>query len=100
MSRWGRRARRDRRPPSPSAPAVRRAGGGPDASRRRRIVVMMPAVFFRLTSWELALLIFAITASFTAAGFALGRYLREHSGTLREPFGVLQGALLGIVGLM
>jgi hypothetical protein len=53
-----------------------------------------------LPSWELALLIFAITASFTAAGFAVGRYLREHSGTLREPFGVLQGALLGIVGLL
>jgi hypothetical protein len=29
-----------------------------------------------------------------------GRYLREHSGTLREPFGVLQGALFGVVGLI
>jgi len=57
-------------------------------------------VFFQLASWELALLIFAITAAFTAAGFAAGRYLREHSGTLREPFGVLQGALLGLVGLL
>jgi hypothetical protein len=57
-------------------------------------------VFFRLASWELALLIFAITATFTAAGFAAGRYLREHSGTLREPFGILQGALLGLVGLL
>jgi hypothetical protein len=61
---------------------------------------MMPAVFFRLTSWELALLIFAVTAAFTVAGFAAGRYLREHSGTLREPFGILQGALLGLVGLL
>jgi len=26
--------------------------------------------------------------------------LREHSATLREPFGVLQGALLGVVGLV
>jgi hypothetical protein len=57
-------------------------------------------VFFRLPSWELALLIFAVTAAFTVAGFATGRYLREHSGTLREPFGVLQGALLGLVGLL
>jgi hypothetical protein len=57
-------------------------------------------VFFRLSSWELALLIFAITAGFTATGFATGRYLRHHSSTLREPFGVLQGALLGIVGLI
>ncbi len=36
----------------------------------------------------------------TLAGHAGGRYLREHSGTLREPFGVLQAALLGVVGLI
>ena len=57
-------------------------------------------MFFRLPSWELVLLIFGVTAAFTIAGFAAGRYLREHSGTLREPFGVLQGALLGLVGLI
>ena len=57
-------------------------------------------MFFRLTSWELALLIFAVTATFTLAGFTAGRYLRKHSATLREPFGVLQAALLGIVGLL
>jgi hypothetical protein len=34
------------------------------------------------------------------AGHAGGRYLRERSGTLREPFGVLQAALLGVVGLI
>jgi hypothetical protein len=57
-------------------------------------------VFFRLASWELALVIFALTVCFTLAGFAVGRYLRRHSATLREPFGVLQGALLGVVGLV
>jgi hypothetical protein len=57
-------------------------------------------VFFRLASWELALLLFGITACFTLAGFAAGRYLRAHSATLREPFGVLQAALLGVVGLV
>jgi hypothetical protein len=57
-------------------------------------------VFFRLASWELALLIFGITACFTLAGFARGRYLRMHSEALREPFGVLQGALLRVVGLV
>jgi hypothetical protein len=57
-------------------------------------------VFFRLASWELALLIFGLTGCFTLAGFAGGRYLRAHSDTLREPFGVLQGALLGVVGLV
>jgi hypothetical protein len=57
-------------------------------------------VFFRLASWELALLIFAVMAGATAIGFLTGRYLRKHSQTLREPFGVLQAALLGIVGLI
>ena len=36
----------------------------------------------------------------TAAGVLLGRSLREHHETLREPFGVLQAALLGVVGLI
>jgi hypothetical protein len=57
-------------------------------------------VFFRLSSWELALLLFAVLGGATAAGFLRGRYLRQHSQTLREPFGVLQAALLGIVGLI
>jgi hypothetical protein len=57
-------------------------------------------VFFRLASWELALLLFGTTACFTLAGFAGGRYLRAHSDTLSEPLGVLQGALLGVVGLV
>ena len=57
-------------------------------------------MFFRLASWELALLILGVTACFTLAGFAGGRYLRAHSATLREPFGVLQSALLGVVGLV
>jgi hypothetical protein len=57
-------------------------------------------MFFSLASWELALLILAVIAAFTAAGVLLGRYLRKHSDTLREPFGVLQAALLGVVGLI
>ena len=57
-------------------------------------------MFFSLPSWALALLILAIIGGATAAGYALGRYLRRHLATLREPFGVLQGALLGVVGLI
>src|SRR5215831_11339283 len=34
------------------------------------------------------------------AGYGAGRYLRQHHESLREPFGVLQGALLGLVGLI
>jgi hypothetical protein len=57
-------------------------------------------VFFRLSSWELALIIFSIVFGATLLGLAAGRYLRRHSETLREPFGVLQAALLGLVALI
>src|SRR5262249_27283101 len=57
-------------------------------------------MFFSLPSWAVALILLAIIGAATAAGFGLGRYLREHEAKLREPFGVLQGALLGVVGLI
>jgi hypothetical protein len=57
-------------------------------------------VFFSLPSWALALVIVAVVGAATAAGYAAGHYLREHQAKLREPFGVLQGALLGVVGLI
>ncbi|HET9115184.1 MAG TPA: hypothetical protein VFN33_03735 [Gaiellaceae bacterium] len=57
-------------------------------------------MFFSLPSWVVALLLVAVIGGATVAGFALGRYLRQHQEALREPFGVLQGALLGVVGLI
>jgi hypothetical protein len=57
-------------------------------------------VFFRLSSFELGLLLFAIVLGSTALGIFAGRRLRVHSETLREPFGVLQAALLGLVALI
>jgi len=57
-------------------------------------------VFFRLASWELALIILVVVGAATLGGFALGKYLRRHSAAMREPYGVLQGALLGVVGLI
>jgi hypothetical protein len=36
----------------------------------------------------------------TLLGIAAGRRLRAHADTLREPFGVLQAALLGLVALL
>jgi hypothetical protein len=57
-------------------------------------------LFFSLPSWAVALIVLAVIGGATAAGYATGRYLREHRATLREPFGVLQGALLGVVGLI
>src|SRR5215510_1127904 len=58
------------------------------------------AMFFSLPSWAVALILLAVIGAATAAGYATGRYLRQHSATLREPFGVLQAALLGVVGLI
>jgi hypothetical protein len=57
-------------------------------------------VFFSLPSWALALVVLAVIGGATLAGYAAGIYLREHHETLREPFGVLQGAILGLVGLI
>ena len=57
-------------------------------------------MFFSLPSWAVALLLFAIIGIATAIGYATGRYLREHRALLHEPFGVIQGALLGVVALI
>src|SRR5689334_20183961 len=57
-------------------------------------------MFFSLSAWAVALIVFAIIGAATAAGYAAGYLLREHEAKLREPFGVLQGALLGVVGLI
>jgi hypothetical protein len=57
-------------------------------------------MFFSLPSWAVALLVFAVIGTATAAGYVIGRYLREHEAKVREPFGVLQAALLGVVGLL
>jgi hypothetical protein len=57
-------------------------------------------VFFRLSSVELGLILFAVVFGTTGLGLALGRYLRHRSEHLRETLGVLQAALLGLVGLV
>jgi hypothetical protein len=57
-------------------------------------------MFFRLASWELALILLAIVLGTMAIGLVLGRYLRHRSEHLREPVSVLQAALLGLVGLV
>jgi hypothetical protein len=57
-------------------------------------------VFFRLNSAELGLILFGIVLGTTMLGVAVGRRLRQQVDTLREPFGVLQAALLGLVALI
>src|SRR5436190_5433309 len=68
--------------------------------RPTRREMLCDVLFFSLSSWAVALIIFAVVASVTGAGLLLGRHLRQHHETLREPFSVLQGALLGVVGLI
>lgn len=46
------------------------------------------------------MLLFAIVLGTTALGAFLGSRVRHLSDSLREPFGVLQAALLGVVGLI
>lgn len=57
-------------------------------------------MFFALPSWAVLLILVAVIGGATAVGYATGRYLRRHRADLIEPFGVLQGALLGVVGLI
>ena len=57
-------------------------------------------MFFSLSSWELGLLVFAVIGGACGLGILAGRYLRRHSDRYREPIGALQGALLGVVGLI
>jgi len=57
-------------------------------------------VFFRLNTWELWLIIAAIVLGFVAVGYVAGIALRSRSEALREPIGVVQGALLALVGLI
>jgi hypothetical protein len=57
-------------------------------------------MFFRLTSWELGLILMAVVLGTMAIGLVLGRFLRHRSEHLREPVSVLQAALLGLVGLV
>jgi hypothetical protein len=57
-------------------------------------------MFFRLSSLELALILLGITLGATLLGWLLGRRLRAHRASLREPLVAVQGALLGLVALI
>jgi hypothetical protein len=57
-------------------------------------------MFFALNTWQLALVLMAIMFGAVAIGLLGGRALSHHKETLREPFGVVQAALLTLVGLL
>jgi hypothetical protein len=57
-------------------------------------------LFFRLSSLELALIVFGIVLGAVLLGIVVGRRLRVHVDTLRKPFRVVQAALAGLVALI
>jgi hypothetical protein len=57
-------------------------------------------LFFGLSTWALALLLLVVVVGATVAGHLLGRSKREKSDALREPFAVIQAALIGFMGLV
>jgi hypothetical protein len=57
-------------------------------------------MFFRLSSPALIVLLLAIIMGASLAGLFVGRSRREHHPGLKESSGVLQGALLGFMGLV
>ena len=57
-------------------------------------------MFFSLSSWALALILFAVVVGTTVLGLVAGHQMRKRGDALREPFGVLQTATLGIVALL
>ena len=57
-------------------------------------------MFFSLDTWQLALVLAAIMFGATILGLVAGRSLSHHADALREPFGVVQAALLTLVGLI
>jgi hypothetical protein len=61
---------------------------------------MLFTLFFSLDTWHLGLIIFAVVGGGCVVGVLVGRYLRRHSDHYREGIGALQGALLGLVGLI
>src|SRR3954451_18336440 len=76
------------------------SGGMSRRPRRRSAAFRRPSMFFRLSTLALALLLFAVILGATAVGLLIGRSVRHKAESLREPFGVMQAALLGFMGLV
>jgi hypothetical protein len=57
-------------------------------------------MFFRLSTPVLTLGLFVVILGGTAFGLVIGRSVRHKAESLREPFAVMQAALLGFMGLI
>ena len=60
----------------------------------------MDLTFFRLSTFVVMLLLVALVGGAAAAGTLLGRWLRTRPEPIHQPVGAVQGALLGLVGLV
>src|SRR3954447_8021350 len=67
---------------------------------RGRPPTFRTVIFFGLSTWVLVVVLAGIMLGSTAAGLLVGRAMGGRSDALREPFGVLQGALIGFMGLV
>ncbi len=57
-------------------------------------------MFFRLSSWTLALVLFGVIVGMAVLGLVVGHRLRHRAHHFREPIGAVQTALLGFMGLV
>ena len=57
-------------------------------------------LFFQLSTVAVTLILFVVVIAATAAGHFIGRSERGRSGGNSEPFGVMQAAMLGFMGLV
>jgi hypothetical protein len=57
-------------------------------------------LLFGLSTVALTAIVLGVVCGTTLAGVALGRYLHDRGEGLREPLGVVQGALVGFVALI
>jgi hypothetical protein len=55
---------------------------------------------FRMSTFALVVVLVLIVGGATFAGTLIGQHLRSRTEAHREPFGVVQGTLLGLVGLL
>ena len=57
-------------------------------------------LFFELSTFWLAVVLVIVVGGFTVAGIVVGRRVGSRPDVATEPVGVVQGALLGLVGLL
>ena len=57
-------------------------------------------MFFWLSTWVLALTLLVVIGGATAVGLWVGHSVHDNAESLREPFAVMQAALLGFMGLV